>query len=150
MGLKIGCAVWTLMPPPYQPPYEDTLSRIAEMGFDATELYLRSREDLISYWTAENTASIRSLLSEKGLTLSQFCLFQNLAGGLASLDENQNQVALQNVKDGCRLAKELGAKALCIVAPWPEDITVHTTASLPEYFYINVPAIPKPGTGTVP
>ena len=71
-------------------------------------------------------------------------MFQNLIGGLASLEASEKKDAISNFECGCILAKKLGAKFITITSPWPETISAHT-ATLPEYFYLNVPDMFVPG-----
>ena len=145
MAIKIGCTVWTLLKPNFEPPYEDAIRKIGQYGFDGIELLLRNKKDMESYWTLPKIKEMRTLLSEQKLELSQLCLFQNLMGGLASLDAVKKKESLENFETSCKIAGELDAGFISFVSPWPEDVTGRTTATLPENFYLNVPDMVTPG-----
>ena len=145
MALKIGCTVWTLLKPNYTPPYEEAVRKVGQYGFDGIELPICNKKDIENYWTLAKIKEIRGILSEQRLELSQLCMFQNLMGGLASLDTAKKKESLENFETGCKIAGELEADFISFVSPWPEDITGRTTATLPEYFYLNVPDMITPG-----
>ncbi len=145
MAIKIGCTVWTLMEPDYQAPYEDAIIRVAEAGFDGIELMVNDEAELRHYWTDERAVQIRQLLDEKGLELIQLCLFQNIIGGIFGDHEEQGKT-FDIFRNICRLARKLGAGAVNFVSPYPEkDIWSKTTATLPEYYYLNIPDMVLPG-----
>lgn len=149
MAVKYGCTVWTMMEPDYHAPYEDAIRRVAGAGFDGIELMVNDREELDTYWTPEKGNEIRRLLNETGLELIQVCMFQNMIGGLASLKPEMQEEAVDNFRQVCRLAKNLGTDAVNFTAPYPEeDIRVRTTATLPEYYYLNIPDMVQPGGET--
>lgn len=146
MAIKLGCTVWTLMSPDYKAPYEEAITKVADAGFQGIELMVNDEQELDEYWTEEKIEDIKQLLHEKDLELIQLCMFQNLIGGLASRDTRKKEQALHNYRRVCKLAKSLGAKAVNIVSPCPEDdVKVRTTATLPEYYYLNIPDMVLPG-----
>lgn len=144
MTIKLGCAAWTLMKGEFAPPYEDLIRKVAGMGFDGIELMLRNKEDLRQYWTADKIAELKALLASLNLAVPQLVLFQNLMGGLASLDEGEKADSIAMFRAGCEVAQQLGAPIVSVVSPWPESITA-STLTLPEYFYLNVPDARLPG-----
>lgn len=149
MALKLGCAVWTLMEPDYHAPYEPAIQKVADAGFEGIELMVDDAEELQTYWKKEQICKIREMLSDNHLELIQVCMFQNMVGGLADLRKEKKEQALENIRAVCRLAKELGTRTVNFTSPYPEeDITVKTTATLPEYFYLNLPGIVLPGGET--
>lgn len=146
MAIKLGCTVWTLMLPDYKAPYEEAIVKVAEAGFDGIELMVNDEKELEEYWTDQKIDEIKALLKEHHLELIQLCMFQNLIGGLASEDKEKKALALDNFRRVCRLAKSLGAGAVNFTSPCPEeDVKVKTTATLPEYYYLNIPDMVLPG-----
>lgn len=140
MAIKIGCAAWTWTEPAHNPPYEDAIRAIGELGFDGMELILRDFEDIKGYWTKEKCREIRKMLEEYGLEVSQFAMFQNVMDGLASLDEGKRQKSIEAFKYGCEISAALGCDIVNFVSPWPAEITA-PNSYLPEYYYINVPGV---------
>ena len=149
MAVKYGCTVWTMMEPDYHAPYDKAIRKVAEAGFDGIELMVDDEKELEEYWTGEKIREIRRLLEQTGLELIQVCMFQNMIGGLASLDLEIQNEAVSNFRKACRLAKSLGTDTVNFTAPYPEeDIRVRTTATLPEYYYLNLPDMVQPGGET--
>ncbi|MEE0200176.1 sugar phosphate isomerase/epimerase [Faecalicatena contorta] len=149
MAIKIGCTVWTFMQPGYHAPYEEAIRKAADVGFEGIELMVDDEKELEAYWTEAKTEEIKLLLKQLKLDLIQICIFQNLAGGFASLEKADSEKALYNFRKVCRLAKKLGAPAVNFPVPYPEnDIQAKTTATLPEYFYLNTPDMVLPGGET--
>lgn len=62
MGIKIGCAAWTWTEPAHNPPYEEAIKSIGELGFDGIELILRDFEDVENYWTKDKRKEIKSMV----------------------------------------------------------------------------------------
>ena len=91
MGIKIGCAAWTWTEPAHNPPYEEAIKSIGELGFDGIELILRDFEDVENYWTKDKRKEIKSMVDYYGLQVSQFAMFQNVMDGLASLEEEKKK-----------------------------------------------------------
>ena len=146
MAVKYGCTVWTLMEPDYHAPYDEAVKKVAEAGFDGIELMVDDERELEAYWTDDTVSHMKELLEQNGLELIQLCMFQNMIGGLASLRPEEQDRAVENLGRVCRLAKQLGAGAVSFTAPYPQDdITVRTTATLPEYYYLNLPDMVLPG-----
>ena len=122
---------------------------MAEAGFDGIELMVDDERELEAYWTDDTVSHMKKLLEQNGLELIQLCMFQNMIGGLASLRPEEQDRAVENLGRVCRLAKQLGAGAVSFTAPYPQDdITVRTTATLPEYYYLNLPDMVLPGGET--
>ncbi len=140
MAIKIGCAAWTWTEPAHNPPYEDAVRSIGELGFDGMELILRDFEDIDGYWTKEKQREIRSMLDGYGMEVSQFAMFQNIMDGLASLDEDKCRRSVDAFKAGCEISVALGCDIVNFVSPWPETVT-SVNSYLPEYYYINVPGV---------
>lgn len=149
MGIKFGCTVWTYMEPDYHAPYTEAIEKIAAAGFDGIELMVDDEKELDSYWTKDTVNEVKQLLAKHNLHLIQLCVFQNMIGGLAELQEEKQEKALANFRRVCGLAKQLGCGTVGFPAPYPEeDIRVRTTATLPEYYYLNLPDMILPGGET--
>lgn len=140
MAMKIGCAAWTWTEPAHNPPYEDAIRSIGELGFDGVELILRDFEDIENYWTKEKRDEIRQMLEYYRLEVSQFAMFQNIMDGLASLDAGRKKKSVEAFKRGCEISASLGCGIVNFVSPWPDVITA-PNPYLPEYYYINVPGV---------
>lgn len=140
MGMKIGCAAWTWTEPAHNPPYEDAVRSIGELGFDGMELILRDFADIKGYWTQEKRKEIKSMLDYYGMEVSQFAMFQNVMDGLASLEEERRQKSIDAFRAGCEISASLGCGIVNFVSPWPDVIT-SPNPYLPEYYYINVPGV---------
>lgn len=144
--MKTCLSVWTLLKPNYAPPYCDVISTAADCGFDAVDLPICYADALDDYWTDEMIRKTRALAADRGVAIAQVCMFQNLIGGLGSCDPARVEDALGMLRRGCVLARGLGAQMLNIISPSPDDISVLTTATLPEYYYLNIPDMIVPGT----
>lgn len=140
MGMKIGCAAWIWTEPAHNPPYEDAVRSIGELGFDGMELILRDFADIKGYWTQEKRKEIKSMLDYYGMEVSQFAMFQNVMDGLASLEEERRQKSIDAFRAGCEISASLGCGIVNFVSPWPDVIT-SPNPYLPEYYYINVPGV---------
>lgn len=143
--MKTCLSLWTLIKPPYELPYDDAIKSAAEIGFDAVDLPICSLSALNEWWTEEHICQTRKLLDECGLKLAQICLFQNLVGGFGSTDKVAGTAAFENFEKACKIASALGAQMINIISPSPDKIHVLTTATLPEYFYLNTPDMVIPG-----
>ncbi len=140
MGIKIGCAAWTWTEPAHNPPYEEAIKSIGELGFDGIELILRDFEDVENYWTKDKRKEIKSMVDYYGLQVSQFAMFQNVMDGLASLEEEKKNRSIEAFKNGCEISADLGCDIVNFVSPWPSTVTA-PNSYLPEYYYINVPGV---------
>ncbi|HEU4751620.1 MAG TPA: sugar phosphate isomerase/epimerase, partial [Armatimonadota bacterium] len=67
--MRLGAPVWPFQ---WHPPYEPALRRIAALGFRRVELIAWTPEALAEYYTPERVRDLRSLMSDLGLTLSEF------------------------------------------------------------------------------
>ncbi len=134
--MRIGCVSWTFRGIGQGPPWDEEIRRIAGMGFSGIELIVARASELQTYWKGEELARIRGLLSDVGLTCSQFVLFQNAVAGLGSRKTSELREALRTFEAGCAAAKALAAPIINIVAPWPTDIK-GPRSYLPRYYAIR-------------
>lgn len=140
MTIKVGCAAWMFTLPAHNPPYEDAIRTIGELGFDGIELILRDPPDLENYWTPHKVDEINQLCRSYNLRVSEFVLYQNMVGGLADLDPAEKRRALEHFEIGCQMARTFGTDIINIVSPWPAG-TSAPHPYLPHYWYINVPGV---------
>lgn len=138
--MKIGCATWTFSAPRYSPPYEHAIDFIGELGFDGVELILHDPSDLETYWTSRKVDEIVRLYRSYNLTLSEFALYQNVVAGLPNLDPAEKQRSLEHFGRGCKLARDLGAEIVNMVAQWPVGLKAPIPYP-PSYFYVSVPGV---------
>jgi sugar phosphate isomerase/epimerase len=138
--LVVGCTAWAFTAPRYDPPYEDAIRHIGELGFKGIELILHRPEDLEDYWTPKRIEEIVRLYRSYGLTLSQFAIYQDAIADLPSLDPSERQRAFDNFERGVKLAKALGADAVNFVAQWPLGLEA-PIAYPPNYYYVQVPGL---------
>jgi sugar phosphate isomerase/epimerase len=59
--LKVGCTAWVFTAPHYNPPYEQAIHSVGELGFDGLELILFDPADLTEYWTPRKIDEITRL-----------------------------------------------------------------------------------------
>lgn len=115
--MKFGTTVWTYQ---WRPPYEDALRRIAGLGFRAVELIAWNREALENYYTPDRIKSLRSLMADLGLTLSEFV---STPPGMSSPDANARDQAVEYCKRLVEVAVALGAPLVNGVAPYPFNLS---------------------------
>ena len=65
----LGVCIWTMM---RNPPYEDTIREIADMGFKGVELIGWTEEAYREYYTHEKNKELKKLIADLGLTLTNF------------------------------------------------------------------------------
>jgi sugar phosphate isomerase/epimerase len=114
--MKFGACVWPFQ---WEPPYEDTLRRIAQLGFHAVELIAWNREILETYYTPQRIRDLRLLLSDLSLELSEFV---STPPGMASPDPVAREKAVEHFKRLVEVGVALGARLVNTVAPNPFDV----------------------------
>jgi sugar phosphate isomerase/epimerase len=116
--MKFGACVWPFQ---WSPPYEDAIRRIAGLGFRAVELIAWDREALDEYYTPQRIQSLRQLLADEGLELSEFV---STPRGMASANAATRERALEHFKRQVEVGVALGARLINSVAPAPFDMAV--------------------------
>lgn len=114
--MKFGTTVWTYQ---WRPPYEDALRRIAGLGFRAVELIAWDRETLDTYYTPATIKTLRTLLADVGLELSEFV---STPPGMASRDAKERDQAVEHCKRFVEVAVALGTSMVNSVAPYPFNL----------------------------
>lgn len=120
--MKVGCTAWAFTYPGYGAPYEDAIRAVGELGFKGVELIVFTQEDLENYYTPAKTTELRKLYQSHGLVLSEFALYDNVVGDLASLDSSAKAKALDNFARGAKIARELGTDTVNMVSQWPRGL----------------------------
>jgi sugar phosphate isomerase/epimerase len=114
--VRFGASVW---PWRWDVPYDSGIKRIAEAGFRATELIAWNRGVLDDYYTPSTIASLRGLLADKDMLLSQFIVDNR---GAASGDPAVKKAAVEMFKKGVDVAAELGSPIVNTVTHLPFEI----------------------------
>jgi sugar phosphate isomerase/epimerase len=114
--MKFGACVWPFQ---WESPYEAAIRRIAGLGFRAIELIAWDRQTMDDYYTPQRIQSLRRLLADEGLELSEFV---STPPGMASPDPSARAGAVEHFKRQVEVGAELGAKLINSVAPNPFEI----------------------------
>ena len=69
--MKLGAANW---PFKWDPPYGETIPRIARLGFKAIELIAWDRQTLDEYDTPQRVRGLRDTVASEGLHIFEFAL----------------------------------------------------------------------------
>ncbi len=120
--MKLGCGAWVYSSPHYQPPYDEAIRIIGEMGFDALELIAFEEKDLDEYYTPGTIKQLRELYESYGLTLSEFAVYTPVLEGLSNMDPAKREEGFEIFKKAVRVAKELGSEAMNLVSNWVQDV----------------------------
>jgi len=116
--MKFGACVWPFQ---WSPPYEDAIRRIAGLGFRAIELIAWDRQALDEYYTPHRIQSLRRLLADEGLELSEFV---STPRGMSSAEAAARERALEHFKRQVEVGAELGARLINSVAPSPFELAI--------------------------
>lgn len=114
--MKFGASIWPFQ---WEPPYEETLERIARMGFKAVELIAWNRETLDTYYTPQTIKQLRQALANQGLELSEFV---STPHGMASPHAAERDGAVEHFKRLVEVGVELGTGLVNSVSPTPFEL----------------------------
>ena len=131
--MKLGCHVSALKNP-RKAPYEEAIERAGQLGFEGVELIAMDRAELDDYYTPARISALRRLAQERGLEISQFAVFSTACEGMASLDHAARAGGLEVFARGVRIARDLGAPFINLVAHWPLGLET-PIAYPPTYIY---------------
>lgn len=134
--MKIGSVSWNFRGIGAGPPMDEPIEIIGEMGFDGIELIVSRPEELETYWKEPVISQLRRKLDKYGLEVSQFVLFQSAVAGLSSLKVNERDASLKVFERGCKVAAELKAPFINIVAPWATELK-GPSSYLPRYYAVT-------------
>ncbi len=134
--MQFGAAIWPFQ---WYPPYEDALRRVARLGFHHVELIAWDRDTLKTYYTPERISALRHLMTEEGLTLSEFVTTPN---GIAAPEPERRAAAIEHFRQAVAVAHELGTTIINSVVATPFDLPVPRLLDLPTAQEVSV-ALPK-------
>jgi len=123
--MRLGAPVWPFQ---WRPPYEEALRRIAALGFRSAELIAWDAATLADYYTPQRRRTLRALMDDLGLTLSEFVA---TARGMTSPDPARRQECLDHFRRVCEVARDLGTDTINTVAPAPFELPVPPLKQLP-------------------
>lgn len=111
--MKFGASIW---PFKWDIPYEDTIPRIARLGFQALELIAWDRATLDEYYTPQRCRELRAVIESTGLELSEFVCTPR---GMSHPDATMRADALECFKRILEVADALGTKMVNSVSAYP-------------------------------
>lgn len=111
--MRFGASSWPFQ---WDPPYEDTIRRVAATGFKAIELIAWHKQFLEEVYTKPGIASLKKTLADEGIVLSQFVMSMH---DFASPEAAKRAAGLEQFKRVVEVGKELGAPIINSVACWP-------------------------------
>lgn len=130
--MQFGAAIWPFQ---WYPPYEDAIRRLARLGFKQLELIAWDRETLRTYYTTERIATLRRLIADEGMVLSEFV---TTPGGVASSDPARRAAGIEHFREAVAVAHELGTSMINSVVATPFDLPVPRLLDLPETQEVSV------------
>lgn len=132
-----GTPVWPLQ---WDPPYDETIRRVAAMGFKGVELIAWDRKAMDEYWTEETISHIKQLVGSLGMVITNF---NHTPEGLCSEDAAVRAQKLANFKKAVDIAAALGAQRVTMVAQYPfgfdKLVPLRHVAELQEWSYGHLP-----------
>jgi sugar phosphate isomerase/epimerase len=120
--MRLGCCTYIFSSPHYDPPYDESVEIIGEMGFKSLEFIVFRTADLDDYYTPQKIRELRHSCKNYGMKVSEFAFYSPVINDLGHLDEAKREAALANFKKGVLIAKELDAEAVNMVSSWPQDM----------------------------
>ena len=111
--MYFGAPVWPLK---WDPPYDETIVRLHELGFKGVEMIGWSRKALDEYYTKETIQSLKELVKKLGMVVTNF---NHTPEGIASLDEAVYKEKFDNFCKTIEVAAELGSENVTQVAGFP-------------------------------
>lgn len=111
--MQFGASIW---PFKWETPYEETISRIARLGFKAVELIAWDRATLDEYYTPARVQTLRGIIEAEGLELSEFV---STPKGMSHPDAAMRADAVEHFKRMLEVADGLGTKMVNSVSVYP-------------------------------
>ncbi len=101
-------------------PLEETIKRLARIGYDGIELGCTSPHAWPAYLDKQRRNDIRKCLEDNNIVISSILAVPGggPGGNVASADEAERKWTVQHLKDVCDLGVELGCKTMLYVAGW--------------------------------
>ena len=109
--MQFGASIW-----PFQwiPPYEDGIKRLAGLGFKNVELIAWDRQTLDDYYTPEKIGSLKGLIADQGMKMSEFV---HSPAGAADPDASKRKQSVENFKRAVEVTTALGTGIINSVVP---------------------------------
>lgn len=120
--MRLGCGAWVYSAPRYQPPYNEAVRIVGEMGFGAVELIAFEEKDLNEYYTPETIRNLRGIYESYGMILSEFAVYTPMVADLANTDAQKREKAFAVFQKAVQVAKALGSRAVNLVSNWVQDV----------------------------
>jgi len=121
--MKLGCATWLFSSPHYQPPYDEAVKIIGDMGFKGLELIAFEEKDLREYYAQGKIRELRKSYESFGMQLTEFAVYSPVIGGLPSLDRAERDKSFEVFKKAVQVGRDLGSRAMNLVSHWPYGMT---------------------------
>ena len=116
MSMKFGASIW---PFKWDTPYEETIPRIAKLGFKAIELIAWDQTILNEYYTPQRIKGLRTIVAGEGMEISEFV---STPRGMADPDKATRANAVEYFKRMLEVADGLGTKMVNSVSVHPFNI----------------------------
>jgi len=116
MNMKFGASIW---PFKWDTPYEETIPRIAKLGFKAIELIAWDQTILNEYYTPQRIKELRNIVAGEGMEISEFV---STPRGMADPDKATRANAVEYFKKMLEVADGLGTKMVNSVSVHPFNI----------------------------
>lgn len=135
MTMWIGACTW---PVNWNPPFDNAIKKIAELGFKSTELAIWHPDQIATYYTPEKNRELRKLIEGLGLKLTS--VFYNLYGK-GSPDPQVRARSVENFKRGLDVLEQLGCPLVNTHTAYPFDLTFPNilTKPLEQEFCVDLP-----------
>jgi sugar phosphate isomerase/epimerase len=131
--MKFGAAIWPFQ---WDPPYEASIKRIADLGFKAIELIAWNQGTMDDYYTPQRVRDLRRLLDGEGLELSQLV---HSPKGLASTDASVRHSAVESFRRAVDLGADLGTTIMNSLGALPFDFVSPKITERPFMQTFSVP-----------
>ena len=123
--MQFGASIW-----PFQwiPPYEEGIKRLARLGFKNVELIAWDRQTLDDYYTPEVIRSLKGLIADQGMAISEFV---HSPAGAADPDAARRQQGVENFKRAVEVTTALGTGIINSVVPTPFGLPMPRMQDMP-------------------
>ena len=109
--MQFGASIWPFQ---WTPPYEDGIKRLAKLGFKHVELIAWDRKTLDEYYTPEKIKSLKALIADQGMTMSEFV---HSPAGAADPDAAKRKQSVEHFKRAVEVAKAFDTGIVNSVVP---------------------------------
>ncbi len=130
--MQFGASIWPFQ---WQPPYENAIRRVARLGFRNVELIAWDGTALLEYYTPSRIRTLKSLLADEGLALSEFV---STPPGAGSSDAQQRAQAVEHFRRVVDTAMALGTGIVNSVVSTPFDLPFPALLELPQTQEVTV------------